>query len=171
MPAHAGGMAHSTIREGIITGLLGGTAIAVWFLIVDSVAHRPMHTPALLGAIVTGEPNPIAAADGAERLKFVALYTPIHFILMAAFGLVVVFLTHRAQQHPRVLTLALLLFCAFAVAFIGLVVILEQQGLGDLAWFQVAIGNLIAIVVMGWYVVRHHPGIPALWSRRFEDQG
>ena len=31
--------------EGAITGAIGATAVAVWFLIVDAVSGRPLYTP------------------------------------------------------------------------------------------------------------------------------
>jgi hypothetical protein len=164
-------MAHSTFREGVVAGLLGAAAIAVWFLIVDIIAGRALHTPAVLGAIVARAADPITAADGPNRLQYVALYTPIHCILFALFGIVVMFLTHRAQRQPSILMLALILFVVFEVGFTGLVAMLEQTALGDLAWYQVAIGNLIAVALMGWYVVRRHPGMKDVWGHRLDDQG
>jgi hypothetical protein len=151
--------------------VLGALAVALWFLIVDVVAGNALHTPALLGAIVSRASDPVAAADGPSRLMFVALYTPIHFILFALFGVIVVFLMHRAQKRPSVLMLALLLFAAFEAGFTGLVAMLAQTALGGLAWYQVAIGNLIAVAVMAWYVVKRHPGLGAVWSHRLDDDG
>jgi hypothetical protein len=167
----AASLAHSTFREGVVVGMLGALAVAVWFLIVDTVAGRPLHTPAVLGAIVSHAADPIAAADGPDRLKLAALYTPIHCILFALFGVVVVFLIHHAQRRPSLLTLGVMLFAAFEVGFTGMVALLEQTALGDLAWYQVAIGNLIAVVAMGWYLMRRHPGVAEIWSHRFDDRG
>jgi hypothetical protein len=161
--------AHSTIREGVIAGALGALAVALWFLLVDGIAGRALHTPALLGALVLRTPDPIAASEGPNRLMLAALYTPIHFFLFALFGVLVMFLMHRAKKQPSLLMLALMLFSVFEVGFTGLVAFLEQTALGDLAWYQVAIGNLIAVIVMGWYVWRRHPDVPAIWSRRLDD--
>ena len=165
------GLAHSTSREGVIAGGLGGLAVALWFLLVDGIAGRALHTPALLGAMVLGMPDPIAAAEGPNRLMFAALYTPIHFILFALFGVLVVFLMHRAKKQPSLLMLELILFAVFEGGFTGLVAMLQQTALGDLAWYQVAIGNLIAVIVMGWYLWRRHPDVPAIWSRRLDENG
>lgn len=164
-------MTHSTLREGVIAGCLAGLCVAVWFLIVDTVAGHPFHTPALLGAIASRAADPIAAAEGPNRTALVALYTPIHFIACALFGVIVVFLLHRSQRRPSLLTLALLLFVAFEGGFTGLVAMLSQTALGGLAWYQVAIGNLIAVLVMGWYLVRRHPGVGEVWSQRMDDAG
>lgn len=165
------GPTHSTMGEGVIVGGLGALVVALWFLLVDGIAGRALHTPALLGAIVLRTPDPIAASEGPNRLMLAVLYTPIHFILFALFGVVVTLLMHRAKMQPSLLMLALLLFAAFEGGFTGLVAILSQTGLGDLAWYQVAIGNLIAVIVMGWYVRRRHPHISALWSHRLDDTG
>ena len=42
-------MRHSIAREGIIAGVLGATAVAVWFLGIDSLYATPLATPAALG--------------------------------------------------------------------------------------------------------------------------
>ena len=163
--------AHSTIREGVVTGGLGALGVALWFLLVDGIAGRPLHTPALLGAMVLRTPDPIAAAEGPDRLMYAAVYTPIHFILFVLFGVLVTLLMHRARKQPSLLMLALMLFAVFEVGFTGLVALLGQTALGDLAWYQVAIGNLIAVILMGWYVWRRHPDVPGIWSRRLDDIG
>jgi hypothetical protein len=163
-PAH-----HGTLREGIVTGVIGAVAVALWFLLVDTIAGRPLHTPALLGAIVSGTPDPGTAAESAGRLSLAALYTPIHLALFALLGILVVFLVHRAERAPSVVALLLMLFVAFEVGFTGLVALLEQGALGDLAWYQVAAGNLVAALSMGWYLLRRHPGIASVWQHRLDD--
>lgn len=160
--------AHSTIREGVVAGGWGALAVALWFLIVDGIAGRALHTPALLGAIVLRTPDPIAASEGPDRWALAALYTPIHFILFALFGVLVLFLIHRARRQPSLLMLGVMLFAAFEVGFTGFVAMLEQTALGDLAWYQVAIGNLLSVIVMGWYVWRRHPRLPAIWSHSLD---
>ena len=169
--AAAAAVPHSTGREGIVTGLLGAAAVAVWFLLVDAIGGRPLHTPALLGAIVSGTPDPALAAEGADRFSLAALYTPIHLLLFAALGIVVMFLVHRAQRTPSLLALLLMLFLAFEVAFTGLVALLEQGALGTLAWYQIAAGNLVAAFAIGWYVLRNHPGLGHAFGARFDDRG
>ena len=36
---------HPLLREGVVAGVLGATAIAVWFLFVDLISGRPLSTP------------------------------------------------------------------------------------------------------------------------------
>jgi hypothetical protein len=92
-------------------------------------------------------------------------------VLFALFGVLIVFLMHRAKTQPSLLMLALILFAVFEGGFTGLVALLAQTALGDLAWYQVAIGNLIAVIVMARYVWRRHPDVPAIWSRRLDEDG
>src|SRR5260370_34011477 len=40
------------LREGFIAGLIGAAAGALWFLVVDLIAGRPLFTPAMLGSAV-----------------------------------------------------------------------------------------------------------------------
>ena len=40
------------LREGFWAGCIGAAAVAVWFLIVDTVNGRPFFTPAMLGSAV-----------------------------------------------------------------------------------------------------------------------
>ena len=41
---------HNPAREGAIAGIIGASVVALWFLMVDSIAGRPFFTPAVLGA-------------------------------------------------------------------------------------------------------------------------
>ncbi len=161
---------HHLFREGIITGALGATAVALWFLGVDVFAGHPLYTPSLLGAIVTGQPDPIAAAGGDARFVLLTLYTIIHYALFAVVGVLLIWLVHRAQHTPALLSLLLLLFVVFEAGFGGVVALLEQTPLSSLAWYQVALGNLVAALAMGWYVRSRHPSLGRTWGHRYTSE-
>lgn len=156
------------LREGITAGVLGALAVALWFVLVDVVAGRPLYTPALLGAIVAGDGDPELVAEGGRRLTFAALYTPIHFLVFSIFGVIVAALVRQAARVPSIAILLFLVFVAFEVAFAGAVAMLEQGVLGGLAWSQVLVGNLVAAAVMGAYLLRRHP-LRQAWSHRNDD--
>ena len=42
-------MRNSIVRDGVVAGVLGATAVALWFLGVDSLYATPLATPAALG--------------------------------------------------------------------------------------------------------------------------
>jgi hypothetical protein len=162
---------HGLIREGLATGMLGAVAVALWFLVVDVLGGRPLHTPALLGAVLTGAADPGAAAGGGGRLGLAALYSLFHVLAFGLLGVLAVFLVHRAERTPSVLALLLMLFAAVEVAFTGFVALLEVNAIGDIAWSQVALGNVVAAVVMGWYLMRSHPSVGAGFRSFATDDG
>ena len=148
---------HNAFREGLVAGILGATSVALWFLIVDSVSGRPFYTPALLGTALLGVLGP-AGSEG--MLVHVAIYTLFHYAAFCAAGVVLVLIVHRAETEPAVLAGLLILFVAFETGFYGLAALLSQaELLGNLAWYQIAAGNLLAAAAMGIYVWRTHPAL------------
>ena len=162
---------HGLLSEGFTVGLVGALAVALWFLVVDGLAGRPLYTPALLGAMVSGTSDAAVAAEGADRLRLAALYTPLHLAAFALVGVIAVALVHRAARTPAMLALLFMLFVALEVGFTGLVAILEQGALGALAWYQIAAGNLVAIAAMGTILWRRHRGVAHAWRAQFADDG
>ena len=77
---------HGTVREGIITGALGATGVAVWFLIVDTVAGQPFFTPRVLGE---GLQSIVAPEATMSAFAIVALYTVFHYAVFFIAGIVI----------------------------------------------------------------------------------
>lgn len=144
---------HSTLREGVIAGFLGATAVAAWFLIVDVIGGRPLYTPSTLGyglfTFFATTPSSTAAS--------VLFYTVFHYAAFTAVGVALVGGVHVSRMHPPVLALMLILFVCFQVGFYGLVALLAETRFGGLAWSQVGLANLLATALMGGYVWRTHP--------------
>ncbi|MGZ8377651.1 MAG: hypothetical protein ACXW61_16430 [Gemmatirosa sp.] len=167
--ARTASQSHGLLREGLTVGMIGAGAVALWFLLVDLLGGRPLHTPALLGAVLSGTSDAAAAVEGDGRLGFAAVYTVVHLLAFGALGVLATFLVHRAQRSPSLIALLVMLFAAVEVAFTGFVALLEVQAIGNIAWYQVAIGNVVAALAMGWHLVRNHPGIGAHYHRAFAD--
>ena len=53
----------------------------------------------------------------------------------------------------------MILFVAIELGFYGMVAMLEETVLGNLAWYQIVAGNLLAAVLMGTYLWRGHPAM------------
>ena len=158
---------HSIVREGIIVGVIGATAVAVWFLLVDVVAGRPLFTPSAMGAALFGN---FGGGTGIN-LGYVAGYTVFHYLAFIAVGTLAAFSTHLAEAQAAWLALFLILFAAFEVGFYGLVAILNQTGLLEaLTWYQIGIGNLIATVAMAVYLWQKHPAIAGNLDRALSNR-
>jgi len=148
-------MRHTIARDGIVAGILGATAVALWFFGVDMLTGHPFATPAALGRGLVG----ILGPHGSEGTAvFVVVYTIFHYLAFIVAGLLVAVIVHFAQREPTVLAGAMMLFVAFEIGFYGLSSALSASPFfGALGWAQVATGNLIAAVVMGIYMWRTHP--------------
>ena len=146
---------HGTIREGVITGVLGATGVAAWFLVVDTIAGQPFFTPRVLGDAVK---SIVAPDNAASAFVVVALYTVFHFLVFIIAGIVIVAVVHGSARHIAMLAGMVILFVAFEVAFYGFVLMLQvATPLEGIAWYQVGAANLVAAALMGRYLWMRHP--------------
>ena len=153
---------HNLVREGIIAGAIGATTVALWFLVLDVAAGRAFYTPAILGKALLGVLGPAGAEGDAVR---VVAYTVFHYGVFILAGIIVTAVVHQARQESSVLAGALILFVAFEIGFYGFTALLSQHELlGDLAWYQIGIGNLLAAGAMGTYLWRTHPELGSEFS-------
>lgn len=147
------------VREGFAVGLIGAGSVAVWFLIVDLIAGRPLFTPAVLGsAAFQGLRDPAMVVIGAQA---VGAYTALHLLLFLLVGLIAAAMVAEAEKSPQVLWLLAEFFFVFEFGFYAGVAIVFAPLLAALAWINVAVGNLIAAVGMGYYLWRAHPELRA----------
>src|SRR5882672_6625035 len=143
------------LTRGLITGLFGAAAVALWFFFIDFSDGHPFRTPAALGsALLFG----VSKAEAMQvTLPIVAAYTLIHVIAFAIAGTIFVAI---AEQVERASSLVLLTVPA-AIALEAVVVTGLALGgdwvLGAVGVWSVLVANLLAVVSMGWYVWRTHP--------------
>lgn len=154
---------HGTVREGMITGALGATGVAVWFLLIDTIAGQPFFTPRILGEALQG----IVAPDQVlSATVLVALYTVFHYALFFVAGIAIVALVHGSEKQSAMLAGVMMLFVAFEVAFYAYVTLLQlATPLQGIAWYQVGAANFVAAALMGRYLWSMHPELTA----RFDE--
>lgn len=146
---------HSVIGEGTDVGLIGGLAVAVWFLILDTLAGHPFQTPSLLGqTVLLGERVPEAAG-----LEFgaILLYTAFHFIVFMLVGMGLVALVHWAIENPVVRYALLPVFLVFEVLFYGFLMVFSERTQALFPFWAVVGANTLAALSMGFYLWRRHP--------------
>jgi hypothetical protein len=150
---------HGVIREGIVTGIIGATAVAVWFLIVDTINGHPLHTPQALGAAVFGVLGPPA---GEHAVTFLVAYTLFHYVAFIVVGIILATIAAQGDEQPAVLAGLAVAFVVFQVAAFFFASALSQwNAFGSMAWYNIFAADLLASALMGAYLVRHHPGIVA----------
>jgi hypothetical protein len=148
---------HSTMAEGTDVGIIGGLAVALWFLILDTIAGHPFHTPSLLGQVVLfGNARP-----DTSQLVFGAIlvYTAFHFAVFALIGMGLVVLVHWAERDSVVRFALLPVFLVFEVMFYGLLEVMSERTNELFPFWTVVIANTLAAVSMGVYLWVRHPDL------------
>ncbi len=142
------------IREGVLAGLIGAAAVALWFLLFDMANGRPFETPALLGAALFQGLRSIQELQITAGL--VLGYTVLHGLVFVAFGILCAILIAAADREPALVWAFLALFACFEVFFLALDAIFAQSAMGALVWWTIPVGNLLASAGMLAYFFLGH---------------
>ncbi len=148
---------HPLFSEATDAGLLGSTAVAVWFLVRDLLSGRPLRTPSVLGQLfLLGQPHP-----DLDRIDFAAvvLYTATHFILFLLFAALVTLLVRLAVENAVARFGLLVLFVVFEFCFYVIVNVASTEVSALFPLWTVAGANLVAAGAMGAYYRRHYPDL------------
>ena len=125
---------------GVAAGILGATVLALWFLLIDGVSGRALHTPRFLAGVLLGSDS--------EGLGGVALYTFLHYLLFLAVGIGLAWVVARLRVVPTILLGVALGFLLFDLLFYGALWITGVDVVTDLGWPAVLAGNIMAGVAM-----------------------
>lgn len=128
---------HNTLRGGIVLGLIVATVIWVWLYVVDALVGQPLRTFSLLGGV--------------------ARFTVLHYGLCCLYGIAAVTVVHRAAREPNLLVAAAVGFILLETAFAIFTAVLQQIGLGELAWIRIMGGNLIGAAATVIVLAKTHP--------------
>jgi hypothetical protein len=146
---------HSTIREGLLTGLIGGLIVAVWFVAFDIGRGEPLSTPNVLGQVfVERDTMPTV---GTIMPEAVAEYWLLHFGVFFLLGIGLVALTHLAVRNPVFRMGVWLGLVISFVFFVGYLVLLYALTDNQFPWLPSLVGSLLGIGSMGLYLWRRHP--------------
>jgi len=148
---------HNFLREGVITGFIGATAIAVWFLLVDTIAGHPFATPIFLGKGVVSVLGKSMNMMGDTAFTQVLGYTIFHYVAFMIVGIVLTVIVHQAERTPGILAGLLVAFVIMTMGFYMIAAAFAQSSLGQIAWAQIFIANLLAAGLMIGYLWRKHP--------------
>jgi hypothetical protein len=143
---------HPVLYRGILTGIVGAVAVALWLFAVDVARGTPFHTPAALGSAML-----LGASDASAvqvNLGVMAAYTVLHLAAFLVVGIAFAWLVHRAGKGSRVLVQGLVLLVILEGMFFGTVAIVSGWVVEDLGWWVLLVANVIAIASMGYWVSR-----------------
>jgi hypothetical protein len=150
----------SLYQEGMIAGVLGALAVAVWFLVLDSVSGRPFWTPTVLGTALfrhgAGLDSP---ATLPVSFEMVLMFSWIHGMAFAGLGGVAARLLGYVERHPSAGFGVLLLFVIVQFGFIAVATVFAEPVLRVLSAWSILVANLLAAAAMTAYLWRRHPSL------------
>ena len=155
------------LLDGLFAGMIGALAVALWFLLLDAFAGRPLYTPALLGTVLL-HGSAAASQEVTVVPLTVAAYTAFHFIAFIAVGLMLSYMMTLFERFPIMFFVLLVLFLSLQLGFFFMDLALGAQLLGKLKPWTVVAANLLAAAAMAIYFWRRHPsvlkGVEKLWE-------
>jgi hypothetical protein len=147
-------------QDGIVAGVIGAAAIAMWFLIVDAFNGRPFYTPTVLGtALFKGGIGLEALESLPINLEMVLMFTWVHGLIFIIIGGLASRLLGIAEHNPNLGFGILLFFVIFEFGFVAVNLVFAETVLRALTWQAVLVGNLLAAASMASYFRWRHPNL------------
>ncbi len=126
------------VLRGVVAGVIGATALAFWFLVIDGSQGEPFRTPGFLGGAILGT-DALEAGYGP-----VILFTLVHYITFICVGLGVAWALSKIHTTPNIFLGLALGFGLFDLVFYTSVTVTGIDVIGEFGWPPVLMGNLIA---------------------------
>lgn len=159
----------TTLMEGFITGIIGAGIVAAWFLLLDTIQNVPLWTPSLLGTVLFKGTDAAVAHQQVDP-GMVAAYTLVHHAAFIGVGLVASFLVSEIERIPPLGIALVFLFVFFETAFQIFLLAVGGPLLGGIAFWGVALANLLAAAGMAAYLWYRHPRILFHFNRIWHEE-
>jgi hypothetical protein len=157
------------LLDGLFTGIIGALIVALWFLALDTLAGRPLYTPALLGNIVLHGFSDANAGLLTIEPVAVAAYTAVHLLLFVAVGVVFSYAMTLFERFPIMFFVLLVAFVSLQAGLFVLDSVLGAAMFRQLAPWAVIVANLLASAGMAFYQWRRHPSVLGRINTLWQD--
>lgn len=148
------------VYEAFYAGGIGGSVVALFFLLWDSIAGDPLFTPSLMGSVLFGGAS--AELVNQVRMDMVARYTIVHFATFGLLGACAALAAREAElrtRNPVVFLLALLVL--FEAGFYVATSLFLPGVMARLGVAPVAMANVLTAGSIAIFLVSQRR--PALW--------
>ncbi|MEO7103130.1 MAG: hypothetical protein ABI311_07045 [Gemmatimonadaceae bacterium] len=157
-------VATRTVRVGIVVGLIGYAAVAVFYTVFDLLAARgTFYTVNLLGmAVFRGLRDPeVLSLPMPLDWTAIIWYNAMHLVIALIIGLIVAWLIRYAELHPpRALAVTFVIVAGFVVTIVAVGTL--TAGMRPLLpWWSIVLSNTLAVLLGGVYLRRQRPGLLA----------
>src|SRR5438128_11383031 len=144
-------------QEGMIAGVIGAATVAVWFLLLDTAAGRPLYTPTVLGTAIFRRAALASPETLSVSLEMVGMFTWVHMLVFAALGGLASRLLGMAERNPS-WGFGLLLFAVvFEFGFVAAALVFAAPVLRLIPWPSVVVPTLLASGATSAYLPGTHP--------------
>lgn len=148
---------HSILGEGVLVGVAGVVAAAIWYLVTDLLAGAPFRAPNALGHAFTR----VAPDQPPEAIHADAVlgYTLVHFLVFVVLGVVLTWLVHQVVRHRSLrMALWLGLVIGFTWLVLAMYVLTPASGYRAPWWSTIGAAAVGAIGVI-YLLWRRHPSL------------
>ena len=146
--------------EGLLAGLAGGVAVALWFFVLDVLKGRPLYTPMVLGTALFGSAEQLADQPSLPiNFETVLGFTWFHLLTFLVIGFLASQLLALAERAADIGFGAVLLFVLIEAGFLITCMAIAEPVLHAIAWPAVLVGNLLAAAAMAGVFWRRHRGL------------
>jgi hypothetical protein len=148
--------------ESLYCAAIGGSVIALFFLMIDAYNGQPLFTPSLLGGVLFG--RQAAETITEVRIDWVAYATILHFIGFTIIGTAVAIVAYEVELHSRhPATVLFGVFAAIEWIFLVAGMFLLPGVISVLGFWRVAGANLLAAAGIATFLWANHQ--PEAWER------
>ena len=140
------------LLDSLYSGALGGTAVGLFFLVVDLLDGQPFFTPSLLGSVIF---DGVAAQDVTTvQPRLVIYFSILHMLVFTALGGAISLLVHEVELHAKHPFVVLVVLFAILEAIFLVTVPLALPGIIErVGIFRIAGANLLAAGSMALFFV------------------
>ena len=126
------------VSRSVVAGVIGATALAFWFLVIDGSQGEPFRTPGFLAGALLG-------TDALEpSFGPVVLYSLVHYAAFISVGVGASWILSKTHTTPNIFLGLALGFGLFDLVFYRSLAVTGVDIVGEFGWPAVLAGNLIA---------------------------
>lgn len=162
-------LSRNPLREGVIAGALGATAIAGWTFAIDAFTDRIGVTGALIGAWIY---EALGAGFGGRGFgAHIATWLVALYLGVIVIGILASWLYNGSERKPSLAFGLVMMVIVLELILLNLTGLASQNPIfGGVAWVYGLIGNVLAAFVMGRFLWRqHHPETPWDWQQKNDE--
>jgi hypothetical protein len=154
--------ASSILYDAFGAGSIGGSIVALFFLLLDTIQGRAFFTPSLMGTVLFTSAQ--AHSVTGVRMDMVAYYTLVHFAVFGLLGGVVAVLLRQVElhaKHPAVMLVTI--FLLTEVLFVAAAAMMMPGVVAVVGAPKIVAANVLGAAGMASFLLATHR--PDLWYR------